>query len=284
MHRLVLALMLVGPLFIWATPTIAKHIVGPEIHSRHALVLDEDGRVLYTKNAGNRTAIASITKLMTAMVVLDAKQSMKATIKITKADRDDLKNTHSRLAYGAKLSRREMLTIALSSSENRAAHALARYYPGGEAAFIRAMNAKAQLLGMHNTQFRDPTGLNPGNVSTARDLARLVHAALKYPFIRKASTKKQTQVHPFKGKTLHYRVTNRLIRNEDTNWRVLVSKTGYIREAGRCLVMRAKTGGKLLTIILLKGEGRATPYGDAQRIREWLLGIPSSSDKTAAIH
>ncbi len=263
-----LVFLLLTPLLAWADSA------PPQILSRYALVLDQDGRVLYTKNAGSRTAIASITKLMTAIVILDAKQSMSAQIEITAEDQDNLKNSHSRLAFGAILSRREMLTIALSSSENRAAHALARYYPGGEKAFVRAMNAKAQLLGMQSTRFRDPTGLSPGNLSTARDLARLVQAAMKYPFIRRASTQKATQVHPFEGKTLHYKVTNRLIRNEDANWQVLVSKTGYIKEAGRCLVMRARTGRKTLTIILLKGKNRTTPYEDSQHIREWLLGIP----------
>ncbi len=245
---------------------------GPVLKSRHVLVLDEKGKVIVSKKANSKSPIASITKLMTAMVVLDAKQSMKQTLTITKADRDTLKKTGSRLKYGAKLTRQDMLRLALSASENRAAHALARYFPGGEKGFVRAMNRKAKALGMKKTRFRGPTGLNPGNISTASDLAIMVDAAMKYSFIRKASTTKKIFVRPFrKGKRMEYKVTNRLLRKDNYNWDIRLSKTGYIKESGRCLVMHAKTAGKTMTIVLLNAQGKLTPYGDSNRIRKWLL-------------
>jgi D-alanyl-D-alanine endopeptidase (penicillin-binding protein 7) len=175
-----------------------------------------------------------------------------------------------------------MLIIALSASENRAAHVLARYYPGGERAFVSGMNAKAQLLGMSSTRFHDPTGLNPDNISTARDLAIMIDAAMNYPLIRKASTTKQIKVRPFrKSKAMEYKVTNRLLRNNNHNWTIYLSKTGYTNEAGRCLVMRAKTAGKTITIILLNAFGKLTPYGDSNRIRKWLL---QNNTKLAWLH
>lgn len=259
-------------LFFLAVPAHLLAASGLDLKARHALVLDEQGGTLYSKNADSPTPIASITKLMMAMVVLDGKQNLKNVLTITKADRDRLKNTGSRLRYGARLTREQMLVIALSASENRAAHVLARYYPGGERAFISAMNAKAQLLGMSSTRFRDPTGLNPGNVSTARDLAVMIDAAMNYPLIRKASTTKQTYVRPFKkGRGMEYRVTNLLLRNNNYDWTIHLSKTGFINEAGRCLVMRAKTAGETVTIVLLNAFGKLTPYGDSNRIRKWLL-------------
>ena len=259
-------------LFFLVSPSHPLAANGPTLKARHVLVLDEKGEILFSKKADSPTPIASITKLMTAMVVLDGKQNLKKVLTITGADRDKLKNTGSRLKNGAKLTREQMLKIALLASENRAAHALARYYPGGEKAFINAMNAKAQLLGMSNTRFRDPTGLNPGNISTARDLAVMIDAAMNYPLIRKASTTKQINVRPFrKRKAMEYKVTNRLLRNNNYNWTIYLSKTGYINEAGRCLVMRAKTAGKTVTIVLLNAFGKLTPYGDSNRIRKWLL-------------
>ncbi len=245
----------------------------PVVKSRHALVLDENDAVIVSKKADTATPIASITKLMSAMVVLDAKQNLKQVLTITKRDRDTLKKTGSRLKFGAKLTRKEMLRLALSASENRAAHALARNYKGGVKGFVRAMNKKAKALGMKKTRFRGPTGLNPGNISTARDLAIMVNAAMKYPLIRKASTTKRVVVRPFrKGKRMEFKITNRLLRGNDSNWKILLSKTGYINEAGRCLVMRAKTAGKTMTIVLLNALGKLTPYRDSNRIRKWLLG------------
>ena len=246
---------------------------GPNLKSEHVLVLDEEGKTIISKNAHKRTAIASITKLMTAMVVLDAKQNMNQILTISKADRDRLKLTGSRLNYGAKLKRKTMLKLALSASENRAAHVLSRYFPGGKKAFVRAMNAKAKSLGMSNTRFRDPTGLSPGNVSTAHDLAIMVDAAYQYPFIRKASTTQKTFVRPFKNRAMmEYWTTNRFLQKKSWKWRIYLTKTGYIKEAGRCLVMRARTANKTMTIVLLNSFGKLTPYGDSNRIRKWLGG------------
>lgn len=264
---LCLGLVLASPLFAANPP--------PNLESRFALVLDENGKVLLNKNADVQTPIASITKLMTALVVMEANQSMDEVLTVTEADRDSLKNTYSRLNFGGKLTRREMLTIALSSSENRAASALGRHYPGGIRAFIQAMNAKAKLLGMTNSYFADSTGLNPQNVSTARDLAKLVHAAMAHPFIREASTTPESRVYPFATKPpLEYRITNRFVQGNNADWNVYLSKTGYIQEAGRCLAMNAQTAGHRLTIVLLNANGKLSPYGDSNRIRQWLNGEP----------
>jgi serine-type D-Ala-D-Ala endopeptidase (penicillin-binding protein 7) len=242
------------------------------IQSQHAMVVDELGTVIFEKNANTPAPIASITKLMTAMVALDANPPMDEVLTITDADQDLLKNSGSRLRIGASLTRGEMFTLALASSENRAAHALARYYPGGLSNFVRAMNHKAEQLGMHNSHFLDPTGLDPGNRSTASDLVKMVQAAYNYPLIRQASTTKETLVFPYsKGGPVKYQVTNRFVRSNDGNWQVLISKTGYIEEAGRCLVMTAKTAGRRLTIVLLNSSGKMSPYGDSNRIRKWLL-------------
>lgn len=245
------------------------------LESRYALVIDERGNELLSKNADTQTPIASITKLMTALVVLEANLPMDEILTVTEADRDTLKSTYSRLNIGGRLTRREMLTIALSSSENRAASALGRHYPGGLSAFVQAMNAKAKLLGMSNTHFADSTGLNPANVSTARDLSKLVHAALAHPFIREASTTPESRVRPFANKPpLEYRITNRFVQGHNPDWDVRLSKTGYIQEAGRCLAMHAKTSGRALTIVLLHANGKLSPYGDSNRIRQWLNGEP----------
>lgn len=257
---------------VLASPLIAASNI-PALESGFALVLDEQGKVLLNKNADIQTPIASITKLMTALVVMEANQPMDEVLTVTEADRDSLKNTYSRLNIGGRLTRREMLTIALSSSENRAASALGRHYPGGIQAFVQAMNAKARLLGMTNTRFADSTGLDPRNVSTASDLAKLVRAALAHPFIREASTTPESRVYPFARKPpLEYRVTNRFVQGNNPDWTVQLSKTGYIQEAGRCLVMHARTSGQTLTIVLLHANGKLSPYGDSNRIRQWLRG------------
>lgn len=245
----------------------------PKLESRYALVLDEHGKVLLDKDANSQTPIASVTKLMTALVVMEANLPMDEILTVTNDDLDKLKSTHSRLGIGAKLSRQEMLTIALSSSENRAASALGRHYPGGIRAFVQAMNAKAKLLGMSDSHFEDSTGLNPGNISTASDLAKLIQAAMAHPFIREASTTPESRVYPFANKPpLEYRITNKFVQSDNSDWTVLLSKTGYIQEAGRCLVMRAQTAGRKLTIVLLHANGKLSPYGDANRIRQWLSG------------
>lgn len=243
----------------------------PRLQSRYALVLDEEGKELVSKNPDSVASIASVTKVMTAMVALDANPDLDEILTITSDDKDYLKHSFSRMPIGTQLPRRVVLTLALSSSENRAAHALSRYYPGGESAFVEAMNQKAATLGMTSSRFRDPTGLNPGNISTARDLAIMVQAAMQYPLIREASTTKQMLIHPMaKRMPMQYKVTNSFLRNNNPNWAIYLSKTGFTDEAGRCLVMQAKASAKTMTIVLLNGTGKLTPYGDAERVRQWL--------------
>ena len=252
------------------------------LRSSSVLVIDDQGNEVYAKDKDQPRSIASITKLMTAMVILDSKLPLDTRITITRDDRDLLRKTGSRLKYGARLTRRELLLLALMSSENRAAHALARTYPGGEAAFVEQMNHKASELGMKSSRFKDPTGLAAGNVSTARDLAKMVHAASTYPLIRKSSTLKQHRVRPYKSRgELSYRNTNRLLKNE--NWDINLSKTGYINEAGRCLVMQATIARQPLTIVLLDSFGKLTPFGDSNRIRKWIESGLDSTDRVASL-
>ncbi|MCK5358979.1 MAG: serine hydrolase [Gammaproteobacteria bacterium] len=242
-----------------------------KLRSASALVMDIHGNDVYAKDANKARPIASITKLMTAMVTLDAKLQLKNKITITKADRDRVKGTGSRLKYGAKLTREQMIQLALMSSENRAASALGRSYPGGTAVFVNAMNKKAKLLGMRNSHFADPAGLKPGNKASARDIATMVRAAMRYPLIRKATTTKKMTVYPYRGRgPLRYGNTNRLLKNK--NWEIRLSKTGYIREAGRCLTMQAEISHQPLVIVLLNSYGKLTPTGDSNRIRKWIEG------------
>jgi D-alanyl-D-alanine endopeptidase (penicillin-binding protein 7) len=240
-----------------------------ELRSEHVLVMDRFGNEVYAKGADDPVPIASITKLMTAMVILDSGLPLDEPVTITREDRDLLKLTGSRLAYGATLSREEMVRIALMASENRAASALARTYPGGKEAFVRAMNAKAKELGMHQSRFADSTGLHAGNRATARDLERMVRAAYRYPLIREATTTERALVHPYTNRgPLRYGNTNRLLRNE--RWRIELSKTGYINESGRCLVMHADIAGQPLVIVFLDAFGKLTPFGDSNRLRDWI--------------
>lgn len=239
----------------------------PGLHSHAALLLDmQNGEALYQKNATQVVPIASITKLMTAMVMLDAHLPMNEEFLITDDDVDTLKGSRSRLAVGTQLTRQEALLLALMSSENRAAHALGRNYPGGIPAFVAAMNRKAQELGMTNSRFMDPTGLNSGNVSTARDLAKMVAAASKYAPIREASTTSDAKF-DVRGRTQEYRNTNPLVRSD--SWDIGVSKTGFIREAGKCLVMQAKVNNRPMLFVLLDSEGSMTRVGDANRLKKW---------------
>jgi len=239
----------------------------PGLHSHAALLLDmQNGEAVYQKNATQIVPIASITKLMTAMVMLDAHLPMNEEFYITDDDVDTLKGSRSRLAVGTQLSRQEALLLALMSSENRAAHALGRNYPGGIPAFVAAMNRKAQELGMTNSRFLDPTGLNSGNVSTARDLAKMVTAASKYPQIREASTTTDAKF-DVRGRMQEYRNTNPLVRSDD--WDIGVTKTGFIREAGKCLVMQAKVNNRPMVFVLLDSEGSMTRVGDANRLKKW---------------
>jgi D-alanyl-D-alanine endopeptidase (penicillin-binding protein 7) len=242
----------------------------PGLRSASALVIDAEGNRIYAKDEDTVRPIASITKVMTAMVTLDAGLDLEEKITITKADRDLIKMTGSRLGYGASLSRRELLLLALMSSENRAATALGRTYPGGMDAFVAAMNRKAAQLGMNNSRFADPAGLRAENVSTAADLARMVAAAENYPLITQASTTRRQEVYPYRGRgPLTYGNTNRLLKN--TNWDIELSKTGYINEAGRCLVMQAVIEGEEVSIVLLNSFGKLTPFGDSNRLRKWML-------------
>ena len=226
-------------------------------------------RRLYAKAADDVTPIASLTKLMTAMVVLDAKQPMDEMIAIETDDFDYLKGSHSRLRMGSTLTRREMLRLALMSSENRAASSLARYYPGGTTAAVAAMNRKAIALGMTRSHYADPTGLSADNVSSANDLAKLVQAAAEYPTIREFSTTPAhvVEVRPG-GHFLGFNNSNALVKNQA--WDIQLQKTGYIKEAGKCLVMLVNIASRPLVIVLLDSYGKYTRLGDAQRIKHWI--------------
>jgi len=240
-----------------------------KLRSKAALIVDHFGNPIYARNADQPMPIASLTKLMTAMVVLDAGLSLEEKIEITKDDRDLIRLTGSRLKYGARLTRRELVTLALMSSENRAAAALSRTHPGGKQAFIDAMNAKAKSLSMHKSHFADAAGLDAGNIASAEDLARLVFAAMDYPLIREATTRRQLEVRPYrKLGPLRFGNTNRLLRNKA--WDIQISKTGYINEAGRCLVMHTEFEGTPAVLVLLNSYGKLTPFGDANRVRKWI--------------
>ena len=238
------------------------------LRSSAAIIQDQDtGEVLFGKNASTVTPIASITKLMTAMVVLDAGLDLQEAITISSEDMDSLKGTHSRLKPGASLSRDELLRIALMASENRAAAALGRTYPGGIDAFTRAMNHKAQMLGMNDTRFDDATGLSSANVSSAEDLVKLVRAAHQYELVRNYTTLTGHEVY-VAGRPLAYHNTNRLVAN--ANWNIGLSKTGFTNDAGRCLVLQAKLAERQVIIVLLDSWGKLTRIGDANRVRAWL--------------
>jgi D-alanyl-D-alanine endopeptidase (penicillin-binding protein 7) len=225
------------------------------------------GEVLLERNGASVLPIASITKLMTAMVVLESGQRLSEPLVINEGDIDRLKGTGSRLSLGTTLTREDMLHLALMSSENRAASALARNYPGGEAAFVEAMNVKARLLGLWDTRFHDSTGLNPANVSSPRDLAKLVAASASFPLIREFSTAHERYV-DVNGRTLRFGNTNGLVRSPE--WAISVSKTGYISEAGRCLVMQTWLHQQPVVMVLMDSTGRYTRTADAKRVRKWL--------------
>ena len=253
-----------------------------ELKSLSVMVYDQhSGEALYAKNPNMQTPIASITKLMTAVVTLDAKLPLDESIEISTLDVDHLKNTSSRLPIGATYTREQLLNLALIASENRAAHALGRTYPGGLQAFVQAMNRKARELGMNKTLYVDPSGLSSYNQSTAEDLVKLVdHAYSYYPDIRRITTstdysvgkhkvvvtqRKKTRVY---WRDLAYVNTNRLTRDHD--WQIGLSKTGFINEAGHCLVMQASIAERKVIIVLLDSVGKYTRLGDANRIKRWL--------------
>ena len=250
-------------------PQLLKTGPAPRLHSAIALIYDQEtGHPLYTKNAKEQASIASITKLMTAMVFLDALQPLNEQISIEESDIDRVKMTPSRLAVGMTFTRNEMLSLALMASENRAASALARSYPGGKVAIVAAMNAKAHELGMEHTHFIDPVGLSGGNVSTAQDLVKMVSAARKYALIHQYTTATSDSVYGMEGRVLRFSNTNPLVRN--VNWNIGISKTGFINEAGRCLVMEAKINQRSVIIVLLNSWGKQTRIGDANRIKRWM--------------
>jgi len=239
-----------------------------DLQSNVALVIDqENSQVLFEKNAGVSLPIASITKLMTSLVVLEANQDMDEMLEVTNADIDTEKGSSSRLKIGSRLKRSDMLHIALMSSENRAASSLGRNYPGGLQACVAAMNAKAAALGMNDTHYIDSTGLSSQNVASAQDLARLVSAAYSQPLIRQYSTDTKYAVHPG-GRMLEYFSSNRLTSSSD--WEIGLQKTGYISEAGRCLVMQAMIEGRAVVMVFLDSKGKYSRFADAGRIRKWL--------------
>jgi serine-type D-Ala-D-Ala endopeptidase (penicillin-binding protein 7) len=242
---------------------------GPELKSNVALVIDAArGETLYAKHPDQVAPIASITKLMTAIVVLDAQCPLDEAIEIDRADVDTRKHTRSRLPVGARLGRGELLWVALMASENRAATALARTYPGGTGACLEAMNRKAKALGMLRTRFTDPAGLSDGNVSSAEDLSRLVLAASGYPAIREATTSSFHSVTLSNGRVLEFHNSDGLVSNR--TWNIGLSKTGYINEAGRCLVLQTEIAARQIVIVLLDSWGKYTRLGDANRIRKWM--------------
>ena len=245
---------------------------GPGLRSSSALVLDvTHSSVLYSRNPDTPLPIASITKLMTSLVVADAGLPLDETLAVTAEDRAHGKGTFSRLAVGTKLTRGELMHLALMSSENRAAHVLGREYPGGVTAFVRAMNAKAKALGMTRSQFVDPAGLSSENIASPRDLTRLVAAAAADPVIREYSTDHAYAVKVGR-QMLEFRNTNTLVANPD--WNIIVQKTGYISEAGRCLVMQAVIDGRTVVMVLLNSFGKYTRVADARRIRKWMESLP----------
>jgi D-alanyl-D-alanine endopeptidase (penicillin-binding protein 7) len=243
-----------------------------ELKSSVALVLDSDtNEVLFSKNSQAVLPIASLTKLMTAVVVTEAKLPLNEAITVTQDDIDTEKFSRSRLKVGTTLTREEMLHLALMSSENRAAHALGRSYPGGLEAFVAAMNSKALELGMHDTRYVEPTGLSSRNQSSARDLATLVQAAQEHAIIREFSTSPEYQVE-LGNRPAQFRTTNALVRSPA--WDIVLQKTGYITEAGRCLVMQAKMAGRRLTMVFLDSAGKYSRIGDAERVRRWVSELP----------
>jgi D-alanyl-D-alanine endopeptidase (penicillin-binding protein 7) len=252
-----------------------------DLKSSVALVLDQDtNEVLFSKNSKAVLPIASLTKLMTALVVTEAALPPDELLTVTDEDVDTEKGSRSRLRVGTQLARGEMLHLALMASENRAAHALGRHYPGGSAAFVAAMNRKALQLGMTDTHYVEPTGLSSQNQSSARDLATLVKAAYSHPIIRELSTSPEYSVE-VGARQVQFRNTNRLVTNPE--WNIGLQKTGYITEAGRCLVMQAKLAGRQLIMVFLDSAGKYSRLGDAERVRHWLTTNRASAAVVAPV-
>jgi serine-type D-Ala-D-Ala endopeptidase (penicillin-binding protein 7) len=255
-------------LTVLALHAAANPIRDPKLKSSSVLIIDQsDSSVLFSRHSDVAMPIASITKLMTALVVLDAKQPLDEPIEITDADRDLPKASFSRLTVGTTLSRGDLMHLALMASENRAAHALGSNYPGGLPAMVEAMNAKAAELGMTNSRFVDPTGLSSQNVASPEDLSKLVIAASHNPTIREFSTDRHYAV-KVRRHMVEFRNTDNLVANP--TWNIIVQKTGYIAEAGKCLVMAAVIEGRSVVIVLLDSLGKYTRVADAKRIKTWM--------------
>jgi serine-type D-Ala-D-Ala endopeptidase (penicillin-binding protein 7) len=258
-----------------STPMLRK-ASSLKVQSHIALIFDEQTQLpLYNKNSETVVPIASITKLMTAMVMLDANLPMDEAVSVAEDDPNTVKRSRSRLRIGMRFTRSEMLKLALMASENRAALALARSYPEGIAAFVAAMNAKARVLGMQNTRFFDPTGLDSDNVSTAQDLVKMVAAARHYALIHQYTTTATHSLDNLGGRAMRFSNTNPLVRN--ASWEIGLSKTGFINEAGRCLVMQAMINHRPVIIVLLDSWGKRTRVGDANRIKKWMEGANTPS-------
>ncbi|WP_416548907.1 serine hydrolase [Limnohabitans sp. DCL3] len=250
-----------------------------DLHSSVALVIDQDTReVLFRKNDNAVLPIASLTKLMTGLVISEAQLPMSEMITITQADVDTEKGSSSRLAVGTVLSRGDLLHLSLMSSENRAAHALGRSFPGGLDQFVKRMNLRAQALGMSDTRYVEPTGLSSRNQSSANDLAVLVAAAYKEPVLRELSTSHGREIEVGR-RTLQYNNTNRLVKS--ANWDIGLQKTGYISEAGQCLVMQARVSGRKLIMVFLDSAGKLSRIADAERVRRW---VEKSAGHSATRH
>jgi serine-type D-Ala-D-Ala endopeptidase (penicillin-binding protein 7) len=262
----------------YSNVTVARAPRNLVLRSASAFVEDQrTGECLVQKQANAVLPIASITKLMTAMVVLDAEMNLQESLSIAPEDVDTLRHSTSRLPVQTHLTRGDALLLALMASENRAARALGRTYPGGLGAFVTAMNAKARSLGLVETHFEDPTGISSGNVSSARDLARMVGAAYNYRLIREYTTRKETTI-SLGRRTLKFHNTTSLIRNP--GWQIGLSKTGFIDEAGRCLVMQSQVADRPVLIVLLDAQGKFTRYADANRIKQWMESSQAVRQKT----
>ena len=263
-------LLIISFVFLFNSLSYAKNSNLPDVRSAKAIVVNQKtGEVIYEKSAGSVSSIASLTKLMTAMVILDSGVNLDQEIKVTKADIDRIKRTGSRIPIGSKLTRYELLEFALMASDNRAASALSRSYPTGRQGLVDAMNVKAKKLGMFSTNFRDPTGLHKGNTSTAIDLVKMAQAAYQYPLIRKMTTEPQGEINYGKR---NYKIgfvnTNRLVRKGI--WDIGLSKTGFIRESGRCLIMQTIVNNEPVIMVFLNSYGKLTRFADAKRVKKWM--------------
>lgn len=269
-RALPLAGLLLACLTLVATPSLQAAAKTPELASGSALLVDLDtNQVLYSSNPDLQVPIASVTKLMTAMVTLDAKLPLDEQLPIVIKDVPDMRGVYSRVRLGSVLSRRDMLQLALMSSENRAAASLAHHYPGGVPAFVAAMNAKARALGMSHTRYVEPTGLSEKNVSTATDLVKLLKATRQFPLMGQFSTTgERTQAFRKPNYTLGFRNTNHLVYKAD--WSIQLTKTGFTNEAGHCLVMRTTMGGKPVAFVVLDAFGKYTHMADASRLKKWV--------------